>query len=311
MLTCVDGVGRLSHGSGQAGGLTYLITNSTRILTVNHTIHGGATEAVVEAGGEGGHSYHNLRLIRRVGQHPVRLLAANADGFHSSCVRIAPKLIDSEISFTGDDLLNIHNRMSLVLRPLSSTSAFIIDTEGSSSPGDYDESTYLFPETRAGDTIVFWALKTLAAAGTATVASAERSTDASIIAEARAAYNAITQAPYSVRIGHDFGTRVCARPQHLLPRRLRTVRAVRVARHHRRGLRVRARGAFLRRRCWGRMVGGTAACLERDDQVERGARFPRRRCCIQRAREWSKDREHDEQQLLWCGRGAGQPVYLD
>lgn len=46
---------------------------------------------------------------------PVRLLAANADGFHSSCVRAGPSLIDSEISFTGDDALNIHSRMSIVI----------------------------------------------------------------------------------------------------------------------------------------------------------------------------------------------------
>ena len=198
----------LSHGTGRPGGLTYLITNSSRVTTVNHTLHGSATEALVEAGGEGNHTWRSVRLVRREGQQPLRLLAANADGFHSSCVRIGPKLLDSELSFTGDDLLNIHSRMSFVLRPLGPTSAYIIDTEGSSSPGDYDESTYMFPETRSGDAIAFWHLTNLSSAGSATVVSATRCTLPSVIAEARGAWDAINSPPFSQHIGHDFGTRV-------------------------------------------------------------------------------------------------------
>lgn len=57
-------------------------------------------------------------MVRRPGRAPIRLLAANADGFHSSCVRVGPKLLDSEFAYTGDDLLNIHSRMSLVLKVL-------------------------------------------------------------------------------------------------------------------------------------------------------------------------------------------------
>lgn len=116
----------ISNGTGRPAGLTYLITNSTRVHTANVTLHGGATEAVVEAGGNGGHTYNGVRVVRRQGQSPVRLLAANADGFHSSCVRDGPSLVDSEISFTGDDLLNIHSRLAIVLRPLSSTSAYVV-----------------------------------------------------------------------------------------------------------------------------------------------------------------------------------------
>ena len=41
-------------------------------------------------------------------------MALNADGFHSSEVGIGPTLIDSEISWTGDDFLNIHNKMKIV-----------------------------------------------------------------------------------------------------------------------------------------------------------------------------------------------------
>jgi hypothetical protein len=113
----------ISNGTGKPAGLTYLITNSSRVDTANVTLHGGATEAVVEAGGDGGHTYTGVRVVRRAGQTPVRLLAANADGFHSSCVRVGPSLVRSEISFTGDDLLNIHSRLAIVLRALSPTAA--------------------------------------------------------------------------------------------------------------------------------------------------------------------------------------------
>ena len=37
----------LRNGTGVAGGLTYLVTNSSNILTANLTVHGGATESIV------------------------------------------------------------------------------------------------------------------------------------------------------------------------------------------------------------------------------------------------------------------------
>eukprot|EP00041_Stephanoeca_diplocostata_P021258 m.490641 g.490641 ORF g.490641 m.490641 type:complete len:421 (-) comp21781_c0_seq5:936-2198(-) len=129
----------LSSGTGNPGGLTYLITNSSNVTTQDLNIYGGATEAIVEGGGRGGHVYRRVRLIRReqstmkhhrssvmmnpvlnsVSATPTRLLVANADGFHSSCVRVGPTLVDSEISFTGDDALNIHSRMSIVSHGMS------------------------------------------------------------------------------------------------------------------------------------------------------------------------------------------------
>lgn len=89
----------ISQGTGVAGGLTYMITNSSRVSTVNVSVYGGATEAIVEGGGEGNHTYRFVRVVRRKGQTPVRLLAANADGFHSSCVTQGPTLVDSEVSY--------------------------------------------------------------------------------------------------------------------------------------------------------------------------------------------------------------------
>jgi hypothetical protein len=125
-------------------------------------------------------------------------------------VRIGPKLLDSELAFTGDDLLNIHSRMSLVLQPLSSTASYIIDTVGSSSPADYDPSTLMLEQAVIGDTISFWDLDTLAPNGSATVTALSRVAPGNVrIAQAATrAHAEINAPPYSQRINHPFGTRV-------------------------------------------------------------------------------------------------------
>ena len=73
----------------------------------------------LETGGEGGNEYRNVAITRKPGGRG--LMALNADGFHSSDVGLGPILKDSIISFTGDDFLNIHNRMKLVCSPLSTS----------------------------------------------------------------------------------------------------------------------------------------------------------------------------------------------
>jgi hypothetical protein len=199
----------IANGTGIGAGLTYLITNCSSVTTTDLTVYGGATESIVEGGGEGNHTYLRVRVVRDPNQKPIRLLAANADGFHSSCVRTGPKLLDSEFAYTGDDLLNIHSRESIVLRPLSATAAYIIDTLGSSSPADYDASTLMLEQARIGDTIAFWELGTLAPNGSATVTALARVRgNAEIETAAKQALSEINAPPYSQRIGHPFGTRV-------------------------------------------------------------------------------------------------------
>lgn len=199
----------IAHGTGVPAGLTYMITNSTRILTQDLVVHGGATESVVEGGGEGNNTYLRVKVIRRrPEQSPVRLLAANADGFHSSCVRVGPTLLDSEFEFTGDDILNIHSRMSLVLNATSLHSALIIDTLGSSSPADYDRSTLMLEHTLVGDSIAFFTLGSLKPLGTGNVTRLDRVVNRTILREAESALAAIDEPPYNQHITHPFGTRV-------------------------------------------------------------------------------------------------------
>jgi hypothetical protein len=206
-LGLADPASRQPVATGTAGGLTYLITNSSAVKTVNHSLHGGGTEALVEAGGAGGHVWQDVFLGRRPEHQPLRLLAANADGFHSSCVRSGPTLERVELSWTGDDLLNIHSRISVVLEVLSETAAYIIDTEGVSAPGDYDVSTLMLEQTRVGDLASFFTLK-LEPMANATVSSLQRTMDPAVVQRAKDAWSEINSPPYSQGIRHDFGHRV-------------------------------------------------------------------------------------------------------
>ena len=76
----------LAHGSGRPGGRTVLLTNTSDMHILDLVVHGAASEAVVEAGGGGGNVYDAIRVDRPQTPQPF-LLAANADGFHSSEVR--------------------------------------------------------------------------------------------------------------------------------------------------------------------------------------------------------------------------------
>ena len=49
-------------GPTQPAGRSYLITNATRVTSINVRVYGAPNEAVVEAGGGGGHLYD--RLVR-------------------------------------------------------------------------------------------------------------------------------------------------------------------------------------------------------------------------------------------------------
>lgn len=92
----------------------------------------------LEIGGLGANVYRNVSIVR----NPLSsgLLSLNADGFHSDEVAVGPTLVDSELSFTGDDFLNIHNRMKIVCTSLDEGRSVVIIDPGQSFhfllPGD-------------------------------------------------------------------------------------------------------------------------------------------------------------------------------
>ena len=97
-------------------GSTWNIDSSSGVVTEDVTIHAGG---FLEQLGEGGHIYRRVKIIRR----PGRLMALNADGFHSTSTGTGPTLLDPEISFTGDDHLNTLARMLVISKPLNTTAS--------------------------------------------------------------------------------------------------------------------------------------------------------------------------------------------
>ena len=88
-------------------------------------IYGGTCMGIVEHPGRGANKYEQLRIGRRDGSS--HLLSVTADGFHSVGVGQGATIRASEIAFTGDDLINIHNAICIVLERLSGTELVVAD----------------------------------------------------------------------------------------------------------------------------------------------------------------------------------------
>ena len=65
-----------------------------------------------ELDGDGGHTYRRINVTRAHGY----MIGSNADGFHSIDVGTGPTIVDSEISYTLDDICqSASNLPSLVM----------------------------------------------------------------------------------------------------------------------------------------------------------------------------------------------------
>jgi hypothetical protein len=186
-------------------GFTHSAVNCTRMRFDGTRIYGGGNMIYTEFGGQGGHIYRNVSITRRPGS--AGLMSGNADAFHSNCVNVGPELSESELAFTGDDMMNVHNKIGLVwladcgaAAPSGSQCIDVIDTSGT------DIENLL--QAQAGDTMEIYDLKTLKPVGVWTLtADAERETNGTTNAAARAAPQLITQPPYSSNI-RDFSVLV-------------------------------------------------------------------------------------------------------
>ena len=101
------------------------VSGSESVTLQAFHIYGASSMGIVEAAGRGGNVYENMRIGRRDGSS--RLLSTNADGLHSNGVMRGPTLRSSEIAFTGDDLFNVHNSISVVIDRLSDTEIVVVD----------------------------------------------------------------------------------------------------------------------------------------------------------------------------------------
>lgn len=87
------------------------------------TVYAASGFAIGEHYGEGGNTYRRVNLVRR--PNTSRLLAANADGIHSGGAAKGPLIENCELSYAGDDLLNIRGFYDIVLKKVSGNTLVI------------------------------------------------------------------------------------------------------------------------------------------------------------------------------------------
>lgn len=97
---------------------TVAIGNSSKVVMEDVTTLTTLGLNFYELDGEGGHIYRRINVTRA----PGYMIGSNADGFHSIDVATGPTIVDSEISYTLDDIFNIHNTIHLLF-PLKRSAA--------------------------------------------------------------------------------------------------------------------------------------------------------------------------------------------
>ncbi len=120
------------------------VSNSSHCELRDITVYASPHMAFTEFLGEGGHSYRNCRVIRRPGSN--RLLANNADVFHSVGVEKGPTIEQCEFSFAADDLVNVHGLLGLALSQPADTQVEVISQAGT-QPSVGGEIRLYDPET--------------------------------------------------------------------------------------------------------------------------------------------------------------------
>jgi len=133
------------------------------------TNYAASAFAFHETTGKGGNRYLGCKLIRRPATN--RLMAARADGFHSSLMEKGPWIEDCEFSHTGDDLLAIHGFFGMVFKILS--------------PREYLVATPFGCPFRAGSKVEFLEATGMGTPRLATIARLEEVSDPAILDEAR------------------------------------------------------------------------------------------------------------------------------
>eukprot|EP00040_Diaphanoeca_grandis_P042547 m.265273 g.265273 ORF g.265273 m.265273 type:complete len:555 (+) comp60984_c0_seq1:250-1914(+) len=183
-------------------GSTWQCFNCSEVLVEDVTIHAGGNMGFHENLGKGGNVYRRVKI----GRNPTSngLMALNADGFHSSDMEVGPTLEDSEISFTGDDFVNIHNRMLVICDvdpEASNTSLIIIDVSGgglaTAALGDELRFYQLLPgQVNHANPFI----------GTGVVRSVSEVTDPATISKCHNAAHAMQQPPYNAQMVVGFGS---------------------------------------------------------------------------------------------------------
>lgn len=197
-------------------GVTWQATNSSQVLAEDVTIYAGGNMGFHENFGPGGHIYRRVKIMRRPGS--PGLMALNADGFHSYSLEKGSTLEDSEISFTGDDFLNLWSGAYAVCSKQRGSedesdgsgdggvsSLLIVDTHSADKSFG---SVSLLSQLRGGDVLTFFKLlagrnggHTHASPllGEASVETVSAVTDSELLSECRHLQTTMEAPPYNAQ----------------------------------------------------------------------------------------------------------------
>ncbi|EDQ87161.1 uncharacterized protein MONBRDRAFT_10273 [Monosiga brevicollis MX1] len=189
----------------RGGQHSLLVLNTSASLFDNVHIYGGSSMGIVESGGYGpANTFYKLNMTRRalVNENGTvdRLLAINADGFHSTSNQHAGALIQSTISFTGDDLINYCSAMLVVLASPSVT-------ETTATLAILDNAR-LLEIMRPGQRITFFHLNSEAYQAQAEIVGIAESQDPDWLQRAANVRQTLTNPPYNA----DFTRSIFSNP---------------------------------------------------------------------------------------------------
>jgi len=139
--------------AGRTMRMAFNLKDSDSCTLENITAYASPHMVFTEHFGSGGHIYRNCRVVRR--PRTNRMLACNADIFHSIGVKNGPRIEGCEFSYSADDIINIHGLMSLVF-----------DQRGGDS---IDLVSQLTPSVPTGTLLRFYDAETLQMKGEAKV----------------------------------------------------------------------------------------------------------------------------------------------
>lgn len=94
-----------------------IAVNGANITLDGVKVYAAPDMTISETGGEGNHHYINCKFVRRPGTG--RLIASNADVYHSVKVKKGATIENCEFSHACDDFINIHGMWSVVQEVLS------------------------------------------------------------------------------------------------------------------------------------------------------------------------------------------------
>eukprot|EP01047_Picozoa_sp_COSAG01_P074502 COSAG01_NODE_12470_length_1733_cov_1.798042_2_plen_412_part_00 len=100
-------------------GMSYVVANSSSVLTQDVAIHASGDMAIAEMDGVGGHTFRRVELTPRNG----RIISSNADAFHSSDMDTAATLESCHFRAMLDDFMNFQTTLLFAIPSINASNA--------------------------------------------------------------------------------------------------------------------------------------------------------------------------------------------